>query len=155
MKIKLIVVGKTDVSYVKEGLQEYEKRISKYISFEIVEIADVKQSSSQPVIQRKVEAEKILNRLKPEDFLVLLDEHGKEMTSVEFADFLNQKMNASVRSLVFLIGGAYGFDDSIRQKSTFSLALSKMTFPHQLVRLIFIEQLYRALSILKNEPYHH
>lgn len=156
MKVKLLLVGKTDDQYLRTGISEYVKRVNFYISFEIIEIPMPKNTGSLPVQQVKAkEAVAIEKQIFPGDFLVLLDEHGKEMTSSEFAGYLNRHFTGSNRNLVFVVGGPFGFDQRITDRAGFILSLSRMTFSHQMVRLFFTEQLYRALTILKGESYHH
>ena len=156
MKVLLLQVDKTQDSYLAEGLQVYQKRLDNYCTFQDMTInmpKEVRQRSFSE--QKKAEATQILKQLKAEDVLVLLDEKGKEYTSVEFAGFLRQRQNSSVKRLIFLIGGPFGFDDEIYKRANFKLSLSKMTFSHQMVRLFFLEQLYRGFTILKGEKYHH
>jgi len=156
MKVKLLVTGKTDESYIRNGLDEYEGRVRRYLSFETVEIPGLKKSVHLSKYEWKAkEAAKILPLLNSSDIVVLLDEKGKEMTSVEFSVFLNQKFSSGSKNLVFVVGGPYGFDDAVNKRADFKLSLSRMTFSHQMVRLFFLEQLYRALTILRNESYHH
>jgi len=156
MKIRLVVTGKTELAYIREGRDDYASRIRKYIPFEITEIAGLKSTSGRPPGEwKKRESELIMKHISPGDYMVLLDEHGKELGSREFSGFLNQRFAQGLKTLVFLIGGPYGFDEALIRRADFRLSLSRMTFPHQLVRLIFLEQLYRAMTILKNEPYHH
>jgi|SRR5690554_549765 len=156
MKTKLIYVGKTKASYLQEGEKEYEKRISRYIPFESIKIPDIKNVKNRSKEEIKsIESTLILGKIKPSDFVVLLDERGKEYTSLQFANYIQSQFNAGNQGLVFVIGGAYGFADSVYQRANGKLALSKMTFSHQMVRLFFLEQFYRGLSILNNEPYHH
>lgn len=156
MKIKLLLVGKTEQSFIKEGCEEYEKRLKHYVQLETIVIQAIKKSTSLSFSEVKVkEAELILKNLTPSDFLVLLDERGKGMTSVDFSTFLNQRFSSGIKTVVFLVGGAYGVDESIKKRSQTSLSLSQMTFSHQMVRLFFLEQLYRAMTILNNESYHH
>ena len=154
MKIKLIAVGKTNEPYVREGFANYASKISHYTNFEFIEIPDVKRTSSSTELVEN-EAEKILRHISRDDFAILLDEHGKMPTSRGFAELIEQKMVHATKSLVFIIGGAYGVSEKVKQQVQMKLSLSKMTFPHQLIRLIFAEQLYRAMTILRNEPYHH
>ena len=156
MKIKLIVVGKTNAKYLLVGEREYEKRLSHYIKFEEIIIPDVKQAGklSEGELKKK-ESQLILGKLENSDHVILLDDKGKSYSSVEFANFLQQKMNSSLQSLVFVVGGAFGFSDEVYQRANSKVSLSKMTFSHQMVRLIFKEQLYRGFSILKGEKYHH
>jgi 23S rRNA (pseudouridine1915-N3)-methyltransferase len=156
MKVKLLAIGKTDEPYLKKGMKEYETRIQRYLSLEIVEIPGLKNASHLGKKEWKArEAAKILPFLTPLDVIILLDEKGKEMSSVEFSSFLNQKFSSGSKNLVFVIGGPFGFDESLKKKAHFQLSLSQMTFSHQMVRLFFLEQLYRALTILRNESYHH
>ena len=156
MKITLLTVGKTDVKWVREGLELYSSRLVHYIPFSLVEIPELKNVSalSQDQIKSR-EGELILKHLKPADELVLLDEHGREFRSVEFAEFIEGRMSRSSRDLVFVIGGAYGFSGDVYSRADSKISLSKMTFSHQMVRTIFAEQLYRALTIMRGEPYHH
>ena len=156
MKIKLIVVGKTNEKYLLDGEKEYQKRLSHYIKFEEIIIPDVKQSGkwSKSEIKKK-EGQMILGKLENSDHVILLDDKGKSYSSIELANLLQQKMNSGLKSLVFVIGGAYGFSDEVCQRAGSKLSLSKMTFSHQMVRLIFKEQLYRGFSILRGEKYHH
>lgn len=156
MKISLICIGKTDDKYVKEGVEKYLKRLKHYISFQLIELPDIKNGKNMSEEQQKEkEAELFIKQLGNQDFVILLDERGKELRSVEFSAYLEQKMISSSSNLTFLIGGPYGFADKIRKRSDYSLSLSKMTFSHQMIRLFFVEQLYRAFSIMRNEPYHH
>lgn len=156
MKISVICVGKTDEKYLIEGIENYLKRLKFYINIKLVIIPDIKNSKNLSQKQQKEkEAELILKQINAGDVVFLLDERGQEYRSIEFSSFLEKKMLASTQHLIFIIGGPYGFDTSVEQRSDGKLSLSKMTFSHQMIRLFFIEQLYRALSILKNEPYHH
>ena len=156
MKIKLLVVGKTDESFVEEGIEKYLKRLKHYIQFEIITIADVKQGSKLPIEKLKEEEGKlILQKIENADQVILLDENGKNFTSEEFADFLQKKMNSGVSTLVFIIGGAFGFSEQVYQRANEKIALSQITFSHQMVRLFFTEQLYRGFTIIKGEKYHH
>ncbi|WP_026904340.1 23S rRNA (pseudouridine(1915)-N(3))-methyltransferase RlmH [Pedobacter glucosidilyticus] len=156
MKVTLLTVGKTEDKYILEGIEKYLKRLKHYIKFELIEIPELKKTKSLSEDQQKAkEAEMIAKYLNHSDYLVLLDEKGKELSSMHFADFMNKKMIASVQNLVFIVGGPYGFDASLHQRAHDKLSLSKMTFSHQMVRLFFIEQVYRAFTILKGEPYHH
>ena len=156
MKILLLVIGKTDEDYVFDGVEKYKNRLKHYINFEYEEIPDLKNrkilSRDQ---QKKRESDIIFSRLKMDDKVVLLDEKGVSFRSVEFSKHLQKKMNSGIKRLVFIVGGPYGFDKSIYDKHQDKLSLSKMTFSHQMVRLFFCEQLYRAMTILKNQPYHH
>lgn len=156
MKITLITVGKTEDKYLIEGIDKYLKRLKHYISFKITELPELKNTKSLSEDQQKAkEAELVMKQLAPVDLLVLLDEKGMELTSVQFAAFMNKKMLGSVQHLVFVIGGPYGFDKTLHERAADKLSLSAMTFSHQMVRLFFVEQVYRAFTILKNEPYHH
>ena len=156
MKITLICVGKTDVSWVREGLATYTGRLMHYVPFSVVEIPELKNVSSWTQEQIKDrEGELILKAVRPSEEVILLDEHGREYRSVEFADWLQGHLSRSGRDLVFVIGGAYGFSDAVYARSDGKLSLSRMTFSHQMVRTIFAEQLYRAFTILRGEPYHH
>lgn len=156
MDITLMMVGKTTEKHINEGIAIYVSRLKHYVPFKMV-VLPVSRSSGVSSARRikNEEAEGIVRYLKPDDYLVLLDERGKEYTSAGFADFLQGKMNSGLRNLVFLVGGPYGFDESIVARANGMLSLSLMTFPHQMVRLFFIEQLYRAMTILRNEGYHH
>ena len=156
MKITLIAIGKTEDKYLIEGIDKYLNRLKHYINFNIVIIPDVKNTKNLSEAQQKAkEAELLLKQLNNSDVVVLLDEKGKKFTSVQFSQYINKQMVGSVQNLVFIIGGPYGFDESIYKRSNSSISLSDMTFSHQMVRLFFVEQLYRAFTILKNEPYHH
>jgi len=156
MKIKLLAIGKTDDKNLQNLIETYQNRLKHYIKFEIVIIQDIKNVKNLSENQQKEkEGELILKQLQPTDQLVLLDEKGKEFRSVEFAKFLQKKMNSGIKQLVLVIGGPYGFSDTVYKKSNGKIALSKMTFSHQMIRLFVVEQLYRGFTILKNEPYHH
>ncbi len=156
MKITLLCTGKTDSKYLAEGITVYEKRLAKYADFTIKYIMDVKNASKLPVAQLKQnEGDRILEMIKPTDWVVLLDERGDETSSVAFAKQIEQCMLRSVKHLIFVIGGAYGFSDAVYARANIKISLSKMTFSHLMVRLIFLEQLYRAFTILNGEPYHH
>ena len=156
MNIELIVVGKTDMKEVEALVSMYTKRLNHYIKFAITTLADVRNTKNLSAAeQKRLEGEAILRLVTDSDHLMLLDEHGLELRSIEFADLLQKRMSAGTKRLVFVIGGPYGFSDAIYQRANSKLSLSKMTFSHQIVRAIFTEQLYRAFTILKNEPYHH
>ncbi|MBO4469949.1 MAG: 23S rRNA (pseudouridine(1915)-N(3))-methyltransferase RlmH [Bacteroidales bacterium] len=155
MRVTLLTVGKTDIKWVSEGLEVYSSRLPHYIPFELREIPELKNVSALSKDQIKTaEGKLILKALKDSDDLILLDERGKEFRSVEFADWLQRKFQNG-RDLVFVIGGAYGFSQEVYSRAGGMISLSKMTFSHQMVRTIFVEQLYRALTILKGESYHH
>lgn len=156
MKITLLVVGKTTDKYLIEGIEKYTKRLIHYCKFQIIEIPELKNTKSLSEEQQKEkEAELIFQKITTTDHVILLDEQGKQFTSVEFSKEINKWMNQSVSSVVFIIGGPYGFDQKIKNRANAEISLSKMTFSHQMVRLFFVEQIYRAYSILKGEPYHH
>ncbi|MGJ1196679.1 23S rRNA (pseudouridine(1915)-N(3))-methyltransferase RlmH [Sphingobacterium spiritivorum] len=156
MKITLICVGKTDEKYLIEGIEKYTGRLKHYIAFGMVIIPDLKNSKNMSQAQQKEkEAALILKHISPQDTVVLLDEYGKEYRSVDFSRYLEKNMLNSTQHLVFVIGGPYGFDQTIYDRSVQKISLSKMTFSHQMIRLFFVEQVYRAFSILKGEPYHH
>lgn len=156
MNIKLIAIGKTDDKALQQLIDEYSKRLSFYIKFELEAIPDIKNvknlSESQ---QKEKEGELILSKISNTDHLILLDENGKSFTSIDFSEELQKKMNMGIKTLVFAIGGPYGFSENVYQKAQGKISLSKMTFSHQMVRLFFVEQLYRGFTILRNEPYHH
>ncbi len=152
MNITLICTGKTSEKHVAEGMKLYSGRLDHYCKFSLREI-DAGRGDEARI--RKTESENILKRVDDKDVLILLDEKGKELTSVEFANTLMHHQNISTKNMVFVIGGAYGFSEEVYSRANMKLALSKMTFPHQLVRIIFLEQLYRAFTILKGEKYHH
>ena len=156
MNIKLLTIGKTDNKALQSLIDDYSKRLSFYIKFDLEIIPDIKNvknlSESQ---QKEKEGELILAKLTATDQLILLDEKGTTFSSVGFSDYLQKKMNSGAKTIVFVIGGPYGFSDEVYQKAQGKISLSLMTFSHQMVRLFFIEQLYRGFTILKNEPYHH
>lgn len=155
MKTLLILVGKTNDKHFAAGISEYVQRINHYMPFETVTIPELKNTKNITENQQKqAEGELIAKYLQPSDCVVLMDEHGKEYRSMEFARWLTQKQN-TVRRLVFIIGGPYGFSQQVYDRADDMVSLSKMTFSHQMVRLIFTEQLYRACTIIKGEPYHH
>ncbi|SHI95815.1 23S rRNA (pseudouridine1915-N3)-methyltransferase [Pseudozobellia thermophila] len=156
MTIKLLAIGKTDSKPLQLLISEYENRLKHYIRFSMEVIPDIKNAKNLSEAQQKEkEGEMILKKLAPTDILILLDENGKQYTSVDFSNYLQKKMNSGIKQLVFVIGGPYGFSDAVYQKAQGKISLSKMTFSHQMVRLFFVEQVYRAFTILKNEPYHH
>ena len=156
MKIVLITIGKTNEKYLIEGISDYQKRLKHYTNFERIEIANIKNSKnfSESELMKK-EGELILKQIQNSDHLVLLDDKGKDFTSQKFSQKLQQWMLSGKKRLVFLVGGAYGFSDEIYKRGNEKLSLSKMTFSHQMVRLFFVEQIYRGYTILNNEPYHH
>jgi len=156
VKIQLWSIGKEHDPYIRDGMAVFQKRLQHYVDFEVKLIPTVKQAASLSIPElKKQEAKIILDMLQPTDFLLALDEKGKMMTTVQFADFLQQRNNAGTRQLIILIGGAFGIDDAVLQKAQLKMSLSPLTFPHQLVRLIFTEQLYRAYTVLNREKYHH
>lgn len=156
MTIKLIAIGKTDSFSLQDLIKEYENRLKHYVRFELDIIPDLKNVKNLSETQQKEkEGELILKKLNATDVLILLDENGKQFGSVEFSGYLQKKMNSGIKQLVLVIGGPYGFSDAIYTKAQSKISLSKMTFSHQMVRLFIVEQLYRAFTILKNEPYHH
>jgi len=156
MKITLLAIGKTDSKQLKQLIDDYTKRLGHYVSFSLEVIPDLKKVKHLSEAQQKqAEGEEILKKTQPSDILILLDENGKNYNSVAFSGFLQKKMNSGLKNLVFVIGGPYGFSDAIYDRANGKIALSAMTFSHQMVRLFFIEQLYRGFTILRNEPYHH
>ena len=156
MNIRLVVVGKTDIDYIQRGIEEYSSRLGHYTGFELAVIPSIKNAGSlRPEELKEREGELILKQMEKADITVLLDEHGREMTSVGFAEYLQRQMNAGVRTLCFVIGGAFGFSPAVYAAATAKLSLSQMTFNHQMVRLFFVEQLYRAHTILRHEKYHN
>ncbi|CAG5084277.1 23S rRNA (pseudouridine(1915)-N(3))-methyltransferase RlmH [Parvicella tangerina] len=154
--IKLIAVGKTVKQYLKEGEQEYDKRLDRYTKFEEVILPELKRASSLSVdeIKRK-EGKLILEKIDPTDFVIVLDEKGRTLSSIDFAKWIDEKQIYGRSKLVFIIGGAYGFSSEVYDRAQYKLSLSKMTFSHQMIRMLFKEQLYRAFTIIKGEPYHH
>lgn len=156
MNIKLIVVGKTDEKYLQQGIDVYVSRLKHYVNFEMVVIPALKdQKGASPDEVKEREAALLLRQLEKCDRVVLLDEHGEQYASVDFAQYLQKQMNAGVRNLAFVVGGAFGFAPSVYAAASGKVSLSKMTFNHQMVRLFFVEQLYRAFTILRHEPYHN
>lgn len=156
MKSSLITIGATHKRWAVQGEEEYRERLKHYLDFEIVTIPDLRNTRNMDVaMQKNAEGELILAKLQPGDFVILLDERGKEFTSKEFAVELQQFMNRGIRRAVFIIGGPYGFSQKVYDRADKLIAFSKMTFPHDLIRVVFMEQLYRACTILRNEKYHH
>lgn len=156
MNIKLLAIGKTDSKQLNTLINEYIKRLEHYVRFELEIIPDIKNAKNLSEAQQKQkEGALILSKLKPTDLLVLLDENGKQFDSVSFSSYLQKHMNSGIKQLVFVIGGPYGFSEEVYKKANGKISLSKMTFSHQMIRLFFIEQLYRGFTILRNEPYHH
>ena len=156
MKITFLTVGKTEDAYLKEGIEKYVKRLKHYTRLEMIELPELKNTKALTPEQQKVkEAEMILKKIGVTDYVILLDENGMELTSKQFAGYINKKAVSSGVNLVFIVGGPYGFDEQIYQRANDKISLSLMTFSHQMVRLFFTEQLYRAFTIIKGEPYHH
>lgn len=156
MKVLLLVIGKTDAAYIRAGIEEYEKRLTRYVPYEMKILPDVKKAKNMSeALQKEKEGEMLLGEFLGTDFVVLLDENGKQYTSVGFSEFLAQKMLNATKRLVFVVGGPYGFSENVYKRANDKISLSKMTFSHQMVRMIFAEQLYRAMTIMRGEPYHH
>jgi len=156
MQIKLLAIGKTDNKAIQTLIDDYSSRLGHYIRFELEVIPDLKQSKSlSESLQKEKEGELILKKLSSSDELVLLDERGKTFSSLEFSDYLQKKMNSGLKQLVFVIGGPYGFSEAVYERAHGKISLSKMTLSHQMIRPFLIEQVYRAMTILRNEPYHH
>ena len=156
MKLVLLMTGKTDQSWIKEGVAEYEKRISRYARFELITLPDVKNPGNRSAASvKEKEGEKMLSAFKSDDHVVLLDEHGKSYSTTALADYIRSAMMLPRKRMVFVIGGPWGFHQSIRDRADHVLSLSDLTFSHQVVRLLFAEQLYRVLSVIAGDPYHH
>jgi 23S rRNA (pseudouridine1915-N3)-methyltransferase len=156
MKVKLICIGKTGKKFLEDGENEYMQRVKHYVQIERVEIPDLKNAGKLTFEQiKQMEGKEILSKLGSGEQLILLDERGSLLSSLEFANFVQQRFNAGGKALVFVIGGAYGFSPEVYEAAQGKISLSKMTFSHQMIRMIFFEQLYRAMTILKGEPYHH
>lgn len=156
MKIELAVIGKTSIGYFKQGIDEYIKRLKHYVPFEIKYIDDIKNTKNISEDQQKrTEGAKILSLLDKSDFVVLLDEHGKEYTSMQYSSYIQKRMLSGAKKVVFVIGGPYGFSQEVYDRANDKISFSKMTFNHEMIRLIFTEQLYRAYTIINHEPYHH
>ena len=156
MQIKLIAIGKTDRKEYEAIIADFQKRVGFYIKFDFEIVPDIKNNKNLSEEQQKLQEGRLfLQKIQSQDVVVLLDEHGKTFNSVHFANYLQKKMNASTKQLIFLIGGPYGFSEEIYQRANEKISLSEMTFSHQMIRFIFIEQLYRAMTILRHEPYHH
>ena len=156
MKIELAVIGKTSIGYLKQGIDEYIKRLKHYVPFEIKYNDDIKNTKNISEDQQKrTEGAKILSLLDKSDFVVLLDEHGKEYTSIQYSSYIQKRMLSGAKKVVFVIGGPYGFSQEVYDRANDKISFSKMTFNHEMIRLIFTEQLYRAYTIINHEPYHH
>ena len=150
------MIGKTNSKFLIDGIQEYVKRLSFYIPFNIKYLNDTKNTRKLSQEQQKqLEGKMILDSLEKSDYVVLLDEHGTEFTSIEFARYIEKKQSTVQRQLVFIVGGPYGFSDDVKKRANEKISMSKMTFSHEMIRLFFVEQLYRAMTIINNEPYHH
>ena len=156
MKIILMAIGKTRSRLLADGVEEYSGRINRYLPFETFFLPDVRttRTMTEPM-QKELEGQMMLERLQPSDYVMLLDERGTEMTSREFAGFVDKRMSSGLKRLVFVIGGPYGFPPAMYERADARLSLSRMTFSHEMVRLFFTEQVYRAMTILRGEPYHH
>lgn len=156
MKIELFAVGKTQTRHLEEGIRVYTERIGHYLPFALTVIPDIKATRSlSEERQKELEGERMLSAFQPSDYVVLLDERGTQMTSREFATFIDRRMSSGLKRLIFVIGGPYGFSDAVYARVDAKLSLSKMTFSHEMIRLFFTEQIYRAMTILRGEPYHH
>ena len=156
MTIKLVCIGKTDKGELSELISVYKNRLKHYVKFEMEIIPDIRNTKNiDEQLQKQKEGELILKDIENSDFLVLLDEQGKQYTSMNFSEFLQKRMNTGLKRLIFVVGGPYGFSEEVYKRANSKVSLSKMTFSHQMVRLFFVEQLYRGFTILKNEPYHH
>lgn len=156
MKIELVVIGKTTSRYLQDGIDLYCKRLKHYVPFELRCLPDVKTTKAlTQERQKELEGEQFLSLLQPGDYLVLLDEHGKEYTSREYAAYIDRKMSVVPKRILFLVGGPYGFSHEVYSRADDKISFSKMTFSHEMIRLFFVEQLYRAMTILRGEPYHH
>ncbi len=156
MQLKIILVGKTEEDYLKYGIDKYQKRLKNYLPLVVVEIPALKNTKNISIEQQKQkEGELILQKIEKSDLVVLLDEKGKEFSSMGFSKYFQTKMNAGTKSLCLIIGGPYGFSQDVYSRAQQKIALSQMTFSHQMIRLLLFEQCYRAMSILRNEPYHH
>ncbi len=156
MKIKLIAIAPTDAAYLKEGIRVYADRLKHYVNFEYTELPAIKKAQNYTQAElKKREGEGLLKHAEPSSIVILLDEKGKEYSSVAFSKLIQQHMNSGVKTLVFFVGGAFGFSEEVYKRANHKLSLSQMTFSHQMVRLFFVEQLYRAFTIIKGELYHH
>lgn len=156
MKVEFCVVGKTSYDYIKTGMALYEKRLKRYFPFKVAYLPDLKKAKNYSPLQfKEEEGQQILKYVQPEDYLILLDERGATYSSVKFARYLERLLNQSNRRLIFLVGGAYGFSEAVYKRANAQWSLSEMTFSHQMIRLFVLEQLYRGMSILHNEPYHN
>lgn len=155
MKVEAWAIGKTAEPYLETGIGIFEKRLKNYLPFTWTELPGVKIKTTDGAILKQEEGKMILSKIAPDDFLVLLDENGKQFSSIELAQWLEQRLAASNRRLIFLIGGAFGFSSDVYARANMQISLSRLTFSHQMVRVFLLEQLYRAMTILRNEPYHN
>lgn len=156
MKITILAIGKTQTDYLQRGIAGYMERLKHYLPTELIVLPDLKSTRGLSVGQQKTaEGQQILAALQPGDYVCLLDERGREMTSREFATEIDRRMTQGLKRLVYIIGGPYGFSDEVYQRANAKLSLSRMTFSHEMIRLFFVEQIYRAMTILRGEPYHH
>jgi len=156
MKVECWMIGKTAFSYLNDGMSIYEQRLKRYLPFRVEILPDIKNAKNlSPAVLKKQEGALLLKKLKSDDLLILLDERGKEYGSVAFSQFVQKQLHSSKKRLIFQIGGAYGFSEDIYKRADLKISLSKMTFSHQMIRLFCLEQLYRAMTIMKGEPYHN
>lgn len=156
MKVKFVCIGKTGKDFLIAGEQEYLSRLKHYVTLERIELADLKNAAKLSKDQiKEMEGREILAKVNSSDVLVLLDEKGQQFTSVQFSEFIQQRFNSGMKQIVFVVGGAYGFSEEVYSRAQYKISFSKMTFSHQMIRMIFFEQLYRAMTILRGEPYHH
>ena len=156
MEIELLTVGKTTIKFVSEGIEEYVKRLKHYIPYRIAPLPDIKKNASLSAErQKEAEGDIILSKLQTSDYVILLDERGREYSSIEFSEFIEKQMVAGRKRVVFVVGGPYGFSQAVYDRADSKISLSRMTFNHEMVRLFFTEQVYRAMTILRGEPYHH
>jgi len=156
MKLALLQTGKTDEAYIRDAVAVYEKRIAKYARFEMITLPDIRNARNMPAsVLKEKEGEQMLNIIRPDDMVILLDDKGREYTTIELASFLKDRLMSSKKRILFVVGGAWGFDDKIYERADHKLSLSRLTFSHQLVRLLFAEQLYRVLTVIAGDPYHH
>ncbi len=156
MDIVLMTVGKTRIAFAAEGIKEYSRRLARYVPFVVSELPDVRSTRAMTEeLQKEREGAMILDKISPADFVVLLDERGRQFSSVEFASYMEKLMGSGRKRMVFVIGGPYGFSEDVYARADAKLSLSRMTFNHEMVRMFFVEQIYRAMTILRGEPYHH
>jgi 23S rRNA (pseudouridine1915-N3)-methyltransferase len=156
MKITLLLTGKTDKDFLQKGIEMYEKRIKRYIDFDIKTLKDIKHNKKLSIKEiKESDAKQILQNIDPNDFLIILDEKGQSFGSIDFSTYLSKKIDTGIKHIIFAVGGAYGFSETVYKKANEMISLSKMTFSHQIIRLLFVEQLYRAFTIIKGEPYHN